>query len=60
MIVTLPYDPDWKALAWIYENCPSYITSSMNSESDSNLRHWLVDYHFSEQADAVLFALRWL
>jgi hypothetical protein len=66
MTVTLPYDPDWKALAWAKEYCSSYITNK--ASNTTRLKPvsggWVNDssivYYFSDEQDAVMFALRWL
>jgi len=65
MTVTLPYDPDWKALAWAKEHCLSYITNKagpakMKSVSGGwvNANHDIV-YYFSDEKDAMWFTLRW-
>lgn len=60
-IVTLPYDPVWRALQWAKKHCPSYITNQLHAQSyddpfDIN-RH--VDYFFADGQDATLFALKW-
>jgi hypothetical protein len=66
-VVTLPYDPVWRALEWAKVHCPSYITNDAKpanpNESD---RHYYSDrllpdinYYFSDERDAVLFALTW-
>jgi hypothetical protein len=65
MTVTLPYDPVWTALAWAKEHCPSYITNE--SVNTTRLKKvpggWVADsnivYFFSDEKDALLFALRW-
>ena len=58
--ITLPYDPDWPAVAWAKEHCPSYITNNIHFSSDTYTHDSnKIDYFFSEEADAVLFALRW-
>ena len=65
MTVTLPYDPDWKALAWAKEYCSSYITNK--ASNTTRLKPvsggWVNDssivYYFSDEQDAVMFALKW-
>jgi len=65
MKVTIPYDPDWPALQWAKENCPSYITN--NTSTHPNLQKvsggWVnvphIDYYFGDEQDAVAFTLRW-
>jgi len=55
MTVTLPWDHDCvdKALEWAEENCPSYITHLVGPD-------YGIVYYFSDEKDAVFFALRWL
>ena len=66
MTVTLPYDPEWKALAWAKENCPSYITNKVSNTT--RLKRvassgWVNDssivYYFSDERDVTFFMLRW-
>jgi hypothetical protein len=65
MTVTLPYDPDWKALAWAKEYCSSYITNK--ASNTTRLKQvsggWInascIVYYFSDERDAVFFRLRW-
>lgn len=62
-IVTLPYDPTWKALEWAKKNCPDYITNKVNSKrfgiGYSVDGDYLIDYVFSSTESATLFALKW-
>ncbi len=62
MKVTLPHDPLWYALEWAVLNCPSYITNDTERITDSlgSEEITVVHYYFSNDRDAVLFALRWL
>lgn len=53
--VVLEYDPSWQALMWAKKNCSSYITNNSSLESDT----YYIHYFFSEEKDAILFALRW-
>ena len=63
--VTLPCDPVWTALDWAKTHCPSYITNE--SVNTTRLKKvpggWVADsnivYFFSDEKDALLFALRW-
>ena len=65
-IVTLPYDPVWRALEWAKKHCPSYITNQSHAQSkhaqsyddplDINCQ---IDYFFADGRDATLFALKW-
>jgi hypothetical protein len=67
--VTLPYDNVWTPLDWAKENCPSYITNDVNKESLAFInvnkeslafisKRIYIDYFFSDEKDAVLFALK--
>ena len=66
MTVTLPYDPDWKALAWAKEHCSSYITNEAGPARMKPIPGgWVptyrdIVYSFSVEKDAVMFALMWL
>ena len=57
--ITLPYDPDWPALAWAKEHCPSYITNNFHTAKYNGNLTGKIDYFFSDEQDAVFFALRW-
>ena len=63
--ITLPYDPIWTALQWAKANCPSYITNHATGEfrksawANNEPEFPEIAYVFSEEKDAVLFALRW-
>lgn len=64
MTVTLPYDPEWQALHWAKQNCPSYITNTAvlfsNSENAGTpLKIYSIHYYFGDERDAVAFALKW-
>ena len=66
MTVTLPYDPEWKALAWAKENCASYITNKVSNTTRLkrvSSSGWVNDssivYYFSDERDVTLFMLRW-
>ena len=54
--VTLPYnhhsEDDKGPLKWAKDHCPSYITNTV-------VTGFVIKYYFSQEADAVLFALRW-
>lgn len=59
-IVTLPYDPGWKALGWVKKNCPTYITNDIHYDENSKKEIIMkIDYFFSGEKDAVWFALKW-
>ena len=55
-VITIPYDHEWKALRWAVKYCPSYITNVLPSVD--NIDHG-IDYYFSEEKDAMFFALKW-
>jgi hypothetical protein len=55
MTVTIPLYPFRKALDWAKENCPSYITNDLHQDGYNDK----IDYHFSDEKDALIFALRW-
>jgi hypothetical protein len=57
--VTLTYDPTWKAVEWAKENCPSYITNDVHQNGDNIYDRTKIDYHFSDEKDAIMFLLRW-
>lgn len=60
MKVTLTYDIFWTPVEWAKENCPSYITNALHLDEDDRPDIAKVDYFFGSEADAVLFALKWL
>lgn len=51
--VVLPYDPEWEPLYWAKQNCPSYITNMSTDRGE-------ICYCFSNEKDALMFALRWI
>ena len=59
MTVTLPYDPEWTALAWAKEYCPSYITNEVHINNGEFGKGVCIDYCFSDEKDLILFKLRW-
>ena len=65
MTVTLPYDPEWKALAWAKEYCSSYITNKVSNTTRLKpvSGGWVNDssivYYFNDERDVTLFILRW-
>ena len=59
MTITIPYDPFWEPLNWAKENCPSYITNDMHQDGYNTYDHTRIDYHFSDEKDALMFALKW-
>lgn len=50
-------------LEWAKDNCPSYITNSVDPIYESDDQRFpsgfVMKYHFYDEKDAVLFALRW-
>lgn len=62
--VTLPYDDKWLALAWAKEHCASYITNSKSDRKGEIISYFsrkvYIDYFFSDEKDATMFALKWL
>ena len=60
MIVTIPYDPVWEPLDWAKKYCSSYITNDVHMDVYNTYDHTKIDYHFSDEKDALMFALRWL
>lgn len=56
--VNLPYDPEWKALEWTKKNCPSYITNDVAGGESDYTRPIAIDYFFSDEKDATLFAMK--
>jgi len=52
MKVTLPYDPQWRAVIWALKNCPSYITNT--AQPGGKICHY-----FSNDAEATMFRLKW-
>jgi hypothetical protein len=62
--VTIPYHIIDPALKWAKDNCPSYITNTMapihyTADLPVDFISIRVIFHFSEEKDATLFALRW-
>lgn len=72
--VVIPYDPTWKALDWVYEHCPSYITNDRmdhGSKSpswpppgprpypDHGIEDIKIRFYFGDERDATAFALKW-
>ena len=59
MTITIPYSPFWEPLMWATENCSSYITNDLHMDGYNTYDHTKVDYHFSDEKDALIFALKW-
>ena len=59
MTVTIPYDIRWLALDWAKENCSSYITNDVHCDGYNTYDINKIDYFFSDEKDAVMFALKW-
>jgi hypothetical protein len=59
MTVTIPLYPFMEALDWAKEHCPSYITNDLHQDGYNTYGYDKIDYHFSDEKDAVMFALRW-
>lgn len=59
MRVTIAYDPVWEAMTWAKEKCPSYITNDMHQDGYNTYDHTKIDFFFSDEKDALLFALKW-
>jgi hypothetical protein len=55
MTITIPYRPFWEPLAWVKENCSSYITNDLHQDEYDTYVH----YFFGDEKDALMFALRW-
>jgi len=64
MKITISYDPAWLPLEWAKKYCPSYITNDAEpvdpkrSLSDKS-NHIYINYYFSDERDAITFAVRW-
>lgn len=59
MTVTIPYDPLWTPLEWVKTHCPSYVTNDLHCDGYNTYDPTQVDYFFSNERDAMWFALRW-
>lgn len=62
IVVTIPYDPLWKPLDWVKENCPSYITRDVWKEEDGTIdiyHNYRINYYFYDEKDAIVFKLKW-
>lgn len=64
-IITLRYDPVWRAAEWAKKNCSGYITNRVKKLADRDnpapffMTLTVIDYYFSTEQEALLFALRW-
>jgi hypothetical protein len=59
IIVTLKYDPIWKALDWAKKHCPSYITNDASLANELSDRVYYINYYFGNEQDAIIFKLKW-
>jgi hypothetical protein len=62
-VIILPYQSSWDALHWAKKNCPSYITCDVHRVMISGQEYFdsnFVEYYFSCDNDATMFALKWL
>ena len=59
MIITLPYDPAWRALEWAKQYCPSYITNDLHQDGYNTYDRSKIDYFFGNRKDAMIFLLKW-
>jgi len=59
MTIIIPYRPFWEPLHWAKKYCPSYITNDMHQDGYNTYDHTRIDYHFSDEKDALIFALKW-
>ena len=59
MTVTLPYDPEWKALEWAKKHCTSYTTNTVLTTSVHAGDCYSIVYYFSDERDVTLFTLKW-
>ena len=64
--ITLPLNQNGDnilPLEWAKDNCPSYITNSVDVIYESDDQRFptgfVMKYHFYDEKDAVMFALRW-
>ena len=60
MTVTLPFDPLWEPTKWAKKYCPSYITNDIHMDGYNTYDATKIDYHFSDEKDAIWFMLKWL
>ena len=56
---SLPYDPEWRALAWAKENCPSYITNRSARTGTLRVNLASIEYYFADREELTLFTLKW-
>jgi hypothetical protein len=62
--VTLPYDPEWRALTWAHAHCASYITNVVNPAGLKSVpggwgQDYRIVYYFGHENDAAMLALKW-
>ncbi len=58
MTVTIPYSPFREPLDWAKKHCSSYISNDIHKYGNS-YDSSRIDYFFSDEKDAMWFALRW-
>lgn len=59
-VVTLKYDPIWKALEWAKKNCKSYITNIAGGRGHNDTwENYQVNYYFGSEKEALLFKIAW-
>lgn len=59
IIVTIQYDPVWRAAFWAKENCSSFIKSTDHLDENWYTDKRRIDYIFNDNEDALAFKLRW-
>jgi hypothetical protein len=50
--------PDWAALTWAKENCPSYITN-IGRPDNLDPNNSSIVYYFGDEREALMFMLKW-
>lgn len=56
--VTLPHIHSWHARDWAADNCPSYLSCTIFGSY--SVEGSYADYHFGDEADVIIFKLKWL